>query len=342
MVDVPLGSIHVLQEYARERYVKNLGMMVAVDAIGRVFRSDFQPLVWARSLGFDLVNRIPQIKSGTVACKERVEKTHIEKERSKMAALPNVRVPFSQLTKFADPKNLWWKAPSLHAWVWNFNPPTSQIGLIELDRNVFGVPNRQDILYRALRYEQSWKEGGTESSKALGQVRGSTRKIVPQKGRGAARHGSKRSALFVGGYNVHGPRPHDKTTDLQKKVYNLAIRTALSVKFAQNQLFVVDSLSMNELSKSKLYESLKGMEVFGKKCYCMYGSDEPETMLIRSADATTKSEEGKQVLVSSARNISVGPVLENNFLICDKSAIEVLEEMYREDEAYEDDEDGED
>ncbi|KAJ3297733.1 54S ribosomal protein L4 mitochondrial, partial [Blyttiomyces sp. JEL0837] len=209
------------------------------------------------------------------------------------------------------------------------------IGLLELDRAVFGAPVRQDLLHRALRYEEAWRLQGTESSKALGQVRGTTRKPFPQKGRGKARQGTLRAPQFVGGYAVHGPRPHKTSFDIQQKVYDSAIRTAISSKFAQEQLLVVDKLSMEGDSKSLLEEIMHQLSLQGKGCYFIYGNAEPERYLIRAADKFTNkraSEElpagERKLLVSSAKNISVTPILEKEILVIDKAGIEVLEEMY--------------
>jgi hypothetical protein len=76
---------------------------------------------------------------------------------------------------------------------------SSPIGLIVLDNSVFGARPRPDLIHRTLRYESSWRLQGTESSKNLGQVQGTTRKPFPQKRRGKARQGSLRGPHFVGG-----------------------------------------------------------------------------------------------------------------------------------------------
>jgi large subunit ribosomal protein L4 len=86
----------------------------------------------------------------------------------------------------------------IHAWMESFETG-KKVALIELSKDVFGQRIRNDILYRVLRYEKSWREAGTESTKALGQVRGTTRKVFPQKGRGKARVGTIRAPHFRGG-----------------------------------------------------------------------------------------------------------------------------------------------
>lgn len=82
-----------------------------------------------------------------------------------------------------------------------------------MDRSVFGATIRPDILARALRYEESWREQGTESTKNLGQVRGSTRKPFQQKGRGKARVGTVRAPQWKGGKVEHGKQTGIKYND---------------------------------------------------------------------------------------------------------------------------------
>ncbi|ORY40800.1 ribosomal protein L4 [Rhizoclosmatium globosum] len=210
----------------------------------------------------------------------------------------------------------------------------SALGIVSLSKS-FAVVPRTDLLHRAVRYETAWKAQNTEASKALGQVRGSTRKPAPQKGRGKARVGTLRAAHFVGGYAVHGPTPGAALPDIQRKVYDAAVRSAIATKFNQNQLVVVDSLALDSSSKLSLKERLDALDLAGKKCYFMYGSREPELNLVRAADQFTlktlkedKVEE-RRILVTSAETVSVLPVLENEFLVIDKAALEVLEEMYQ-------------
>lgn len=82
---------------------------------------------------------------------------------------------------------------------------------------------------------------GTASTKTRYEVRGSARKIRPQKGSGRARLGDKKSPILKGGGVAHGPKPRDFSTGLQKKVYDLAWRTALSYRFRKGELIIVDN-----------------------------------------------------------------------------------------------------
>ncbi|KAJ3119958.1 hypothetical protein HK098_004993 [Nowakowskiella sp. JEL0407] len=244
------------------------------------------------------------------------------------------RIAPSQLKSLLNPDSFWWKSPYLNAWI-HKSDTAFPLGIIELARSVFGLPVREDILYRALRYEDSWREQGTESTLALGQVRGSTRKPFPQKGRGKARVGTLRAPMFRGGYTVHGPKPHDKSIDIQQKLYNLAIKTALSAKFAQDQLLIIESFdSITTADKLELKKFLKNFDLSGKKLCLLYGDEEPHRMLVRAADKISHKKgrwTEKRVLVANAREIAVSPLMDTEILVLDKAAVEVLEEMYAQD-----------
>eukprot|EP00842_Homolaphlyctis_polyrhiza_P006107 jgi/Hompol1/6498/HPOL_002275-RA len=244
------------------------------------------------------------------------------------------RLPFANVPKYPDIANAWWKYPFVQAWLHSFETGAF-VGMLELDRNIFGVPVRSDILAKVAKYERDWMEQGTESTKALGQVRGSTRKPFPQKGRGMARVGTIRSPHFRGGYQSHGPRPHNKATDIQRKVYDLGIRTALSTKFAQDQIVIVDRLGVRERSKEELREKLRLLGLSGRKTCFLYGAAQPSLDLIYVMDSFTIAEpteevpEGeRQLLVASAEHVSVSALLEYEMLVLDKEAVELLEEKY--------------
>lgn len=124
------------------------------------------------------------------------------------------------------------------------SPPT-RVGLQPLSTKVFGLPPRTDILRRVVTYQRArWRGTSTAATKTRGEVRGGGKKPWPQKGTGRARHGSRRSPIFVGGGTVHGPQPRDYTQSLPRKVRALGLRVALSIKYAQGDLHIVDNYEL--------------------------------------------------------------------------------------------------
>ncbi|KAL1799391.1 mitochondrial 54S ribosomal uL4m domain-containing protein [Alternaria dauci] len=114
------------------------------------------------------------------------------------------------------------------------------------------LPTRRDILHRAIVYEGDSTRLGTASTKTRYEIRGSARKIRPQKGSGRARLGDKKSPMLKGGGVAHGPKPRDFATELPKKVYDLAWRTALSYRFRKGELIIVDNAMEIESPSTKL------------------------------------------------------------------------------------------
>ena len=106
--------------------------------------------------------------------------------------------------------------------------------------NHLNLPLRRDILHRAVIYEGDATRQGTASTKWRGDVHGSNRKILPQKGTGKARRGDKKSPILRGGGVAFGPHPRDFSTKLPRKMYDLAWRTALSYRYKKGELIVVE------------------------------------------------------------------------------------------------------
>lgn len=102
------------------------------------------------------------------------------------------------------------------------------------------LPLRRDILHQAVVFEGDATRQGTASTKTRWEVHGSHRKLYQQKGSGRARAGSKQSPLRRGGGKTFGPKPRDFSTGLNRKVYDLAWRTALSYRYRRGELVVTE------------------------------------------------------------------------------------------------------
>lgn len=119
------------------------------------------------------------------------------------------------------------------------------LGSVKLHRFVFGAPHRVDILHRVVVWQRAKRRQGTAKVKDRGEVRGGGKKPWRQKGTGRARQGSIRAPHWRGGGVVHGPRgPKSYEYTLPKKVKRLGLRAALSIKYAQGDLTVVDALQV--------------------------------------------------------------------------------------------------
>jgi len=132
-----------------------------------------------------------------------------------------------------------------------------QMDTIQLPHDIFGVPVRTDILHRVVTWHLSCQRQGTASTKRRGEVRGSGRKIAPQKGLGKARVGENRTPIRRGGGRAHGPKPRYWHYPLPKRVRQLGLKHALSSKYAQNKLFVIDQTDLKTHKTKNLLQILR-------------------------------------------------------------------------------------
>jgi large subunit ribosomal protein L4 len=117
---------------------------------------------------------------------------------------------------------------------------------IEVDESVFGIALHDAAEHQVLTAQLAARRSGTHSSKTRGEVRGSTRKIYGQKGRGMARAGASRSPTRRGGGVVFGPKPRDYSQKIPKGIRRLAIKSVLSRRVHENKLLVVSDLGLTD------------------------------------------------------------------------------------------------
>ena len=126
---------------------------------------------------------------------------------------------------------------------------------VVLDEKVFGVqPNDHVIYLDVLNYLAAQRQG-TAKTKDRSEVAYSTKKLGRQKGGGGARHGSLKSGIFVGGGNIHGPKPRDYRHKLNKKVKQLARFSALSYKAQEKAIRVLEPFQL-ETPKTKEFKGI--------------------------------------------------------------------------------------
>ncbi|MBN1317834.1 MAG: 50S ribosomal protein L4 [Anaerolineales bacterium] len=130
-----------------------------------------------------------------------------------------------------------------------------QVDTIQLSTQIFDVMVNVGLMHQAYIRQQANARLGTHNSKTRGEVSRSTQKIWRQKGTGRARHGSKRAPIFVGGGVAHGPKPRDYTVKMPRKMRREALRSALSAKFQQGGLVIVDTLEL-ETAKTRQMTSV--------------------------------------------------------------------------------------
>ena len=119
-----------------------------------------------------------------------------------------------------------------------------EVGSLDLADAVFGAPVNEALIYEAVRWQLACERAGTHKTKVRREVQGSGKKLWRQKGTGRARMGSIRSPLWRHGGTAHGPQPRDYSYKLPKKMQLGALRSALSAKVRDGELFVVQAFEI--------------------------------------------------------------------------------------------------
>ena len=126
----------------------------------------------------------------------------------------------------------------------------NSVGSIDLDDTVFGAEVHEHLLWEAVKWQLAKRRAGTASTKRMGEVRGTTKKIWKQKGTGQARHGARKAPIFVGGGSVFGPKPRDYEYDMPRKAKKAALRAALSLRASEQKIVVLDNFTTDGKTKS--------------------------------------------------------------------------------------------
>jgi large subunit ribosomal protein L4 len=195
-----------------------------------------------------------------------------------------------------------------------------EAGEITLNKDIFGLEVRMDILHRMVEYQRAKKQAGTHKTKTISEISGTTKKPFKQKGTGSARQGSLRSAQMRGGSTIFGPVVRSHAVDLPKKVRKLAMRHVLSAKQKEGTLFVIENDTVKAAKTKSLAAAFK-----------KHGWDAP--LIIGGA----KLDEG---FAKAARNIkhvdvlcqdgaNVYDILRHKQLVLTKDAVAHLEERLK-------------
>jgi large subunit ribosomal protein L4 len=119
------------------------------------------------------------------------------------------------------------------------------VGSIDLDDTVFGAEVHEHLLWETVKWQLARRRAGNASTKRLGEVRGSSKKVWKQKGTGQARQGSKQAPHWVGGAKVFGPKPRSYDYKLPRNVKKQALCSALSLRASESKIIVVDTFKVD-------------------------------------------------------------------------------------------------
>lgn len=140
-----------------------------------------------------------------------------------------------------------------------FNMEGQKVSTVELPPSVFDAPIYVDLMHQAYTRQMANARLGTHQTKTRKYTAGGGRKPWKQKGTGRARQGSNRSPIFARGAKVHTPHPHSYAQDMPRKMRQAALRSALSVKAAEESIVVVDMLAVSEPKTRVMVKSLNSL-----------------------------------------------------------------------------------
>ena len=192
------------------------------------------------------------------------------------------------------------------------------VGDMELNDAVFGVEVYTHLVHQAVVLQLANKRQGTQSAKTRSEVSGGGRKPWRQKGTGHARQGSTRSPQWTGGGIVFAPKPRDYSFKMNKKEKNLALKSVLTTKVAENKFIVVDGLNFDEIKTKNMVNVLKNLEV--KKALVVTDDD--------NKNVTLSSRNIPGVKTAFTNTINVYDILKYDKMVVAKDVISKIEEVY--------------
>ncbi len=189
----------------------------------------------------------------------------------------------------------------------------------ELNDSVFAIDVNEHAVYLDVKQYLANQRQGTHKSKERSEVSGSTRKLHKQKGGGGARIGDINSPLLVGGGRVFGPRPRDYRFKLNKKVKQLARRSALTCKVQDNQIKVVEDFTFEAPKTKEFVNFAKNIQAEGKKLLLVLADQNKNVYL------SARNVPNAQII--TAKDINTYAVMNNNAIVLTESSLDVINKL---------------
>jgi large subunit ribosomal protein L4 len=191
---------------------------------------------------------------------------------------------------------------------------------VQLPESVFGIAPNDHAIYLDVKQYLANQRQGTHKSKQRNEIAGSTRKLHKQKGTGGARAGSIKSPLFNGGGRVFGPQPRDYSFKLNKKLKQLARKSALSYKAQENNVLVLEGVSFDSIKTKNYVSFVQALNV----------ADEKTLLVLPAYDNNVylSSRNLKKAKVVAASDLNTYEVLNATKLLLTVDSVKTLEEAF--------------
>ena len=189
----------------------------------------------------------------------------------------------------------------------------------QLNDEVFAIDANEHAVYLDVKQFLANQRQGTHKSKERSEIAGSTRKLHKQKGGGGARIGDINSPVLVGGGRVFGPRPRDYRFKLNKKVKQLARKSALTYKVQDNQIKIVEDFTFEGPKTKNFVNFAKNLEVEGKKILLVLAGQDKNVYL--SARNIPNAE------IITASDINTYELMKHNAILMTESGLDVINKL---------------
>ena len=198
------------------------------------------------------------------------------------------------------------------------NIKNEQVGTINLKEEIFNTEVKEHTVWEVIKWQLAARRAGTASTKTRAEVRGSRRKILPQKGTGNARHGDRKANLMVGGGVAHGPHPRDYYYALPKKVRKKALKGVLSAKLKDGEIIFIEDFTFDAPKTKNAVEVLKN-----------FGLDKSKVLLViaeKDENVIKSFRNLPKVKVLLVDGLNTYDILNAEKVLITKSAVEKINE----------------
>jgi large subunit ribosomal protein L4 len=199
------------------------------------------------------------------------------------------------------------------------NTKGEKVGELALSDEIFGVAVRPDVMHQVVKMQLANRRQGTHSTKTRAEVSGGGKKPWRQKGTGRARVGSSRNPVWTKGGIAFGPKPRDYRYTLPRKIKRLALKSALSSKVVENQILVLEDLTLNQIRTKDMVQILKNLKV-ENKALIVTGKEDQNLKL------SARNIPGIKTMMPNTLNVF--DLLYHDTLLLTKDAVQLIEEVY--------------
>jgi large subunit ribosomal protein L4 len=191
---------------------------------------------------------------------------------------------------------------------------------VNLNETIFGIEPNDHAIYLDTKQFLASQRQGTHKAKERSEVRGSTRKLKRQKGTGTARFGSIKNPEFRGGGRIFGPRPRFYGFKLNKKVKQLARKSALSYKAKENKIIILEDFSFETPKTSKIAGMSANLNIMNKKSLIVLSEQNKNIYL------SSRNLQGVEVV--SISDLNTYNIMKASTLVLTESAVDVLHSTF--------------